>query len=413
MATKLGSVGTLVSSRSRRRIDRAMIAVGAAALGAGTAIWAGGVAEASFAGSANGKIGFVAICDPSIGQAVYTVDPNGSPPATYNCPGRTAPDYTQSTAGATDSMPFFAKDGQTLFFSSDRNPPSTSFALYSVPFGAPINGAPGAQTDGATQLTTPGSNNDYAPTVSGDGSKLAFIRCDSLNASCHLFTSALSPSVGVPVQASPAALRPPDPVSGAANRPEFDPVAGNTVLYVDTSNHIHLLNLTTGVDRDLSSESGVGTSKDEYPDWNPTATKIAFDSTRSSGTTIWEMDLTGSVATAARLWASDPGNEIEPIYGPSGSGMVWTKLGSGSNLVEYSYNAKLSTQQAVATDPLTANRTNNSQPVWQPLAGTGPITPEAPYAILLPGGALLLGGLLLRRRHGRLPSGGRTSRPGT
>lgn len=390
------------------RADHVLVGIGAITIAMGSLAWVGGTAGATFAGGANGKVAFVAICNPAIGQAVYTIDPNGSPPPTYSCPGSTAPNYAQSTAGATDSMPYFTKDGQTMYFSSNRGTTTSQpFALYSVPYGSTISGSAGSQSDGAVKLTDPGTSNDYAPTVSGDGSKLAFIRCDSTNSSCHLFTMALTPTVGAPVQATAAALRPPDAVSGAANRPELDPVTGTKVLYVDTSSHIHVLDLTTSGDRDVSSESGVGTFRDEYPDWNPSATKIAFDSTRApqGGTTIWEMDVSGPTATAASLWGShDPATEIEPIFAPSGTALVWTKLGTGSNIVEYSPNAKLSTQQPVATDPLTANRTNNSQPVWQPVPGTPPMTPEAPYAILLPGGALLFGGLLLRRRRRPLSS---------
>jgi hypothetical protein len=43
----------------------------------------------------------------------------------------------------------------------------------------------------------------------------------------------------------------------------------------------------------------------------------------------------------------------------------------------------------------------DDQPDWQPVTGTSPVLPEAPYAVLLPGGALLGGALVLTLRHRR------------
>lgn len=75
---------------------------------------------------------------------------------------------------------------------------------------------------------------------------------------------------------------------------------------------------------------------------------------------------------------------------------MWTKLGGGDNIVDWSATAQLGSH----VSPLTSNRTNNSEAAWQPVP-TNPILPEAPYAVLLPGGALVLGALVigLRRRR--------------
>jgi len=60
---------------------------------------------------------------------------------------------------------------------------------------------------------------------------------------------------------------------------------------------------------------------------------------------------------------------------------VWTKLGGGSNII-------LDMGHAVGNpdtlENLTQNRTNNSQPAWQPIP-LGASTPEVPMAALLPG----------------------------
>jgi hypothetical protein len=204
----------------------------------------------------------------------------------------------------------------------------------------------------------------------------------------------------------------PNPVSGEASRPEIDPADNSQILYVGTDNHIHLVSMASPpafADRDLSNESGIVTSQvDEYPDWNPAGTRIIFDRSHK----IYVLDPTSAPATACGLWASDPGTEIEPIFAPTdtavsstttcnptGNMYVWTKLGGGSNII-------LDEGHGVGTAStlvdLTNNRTDNSQPAWQPVP-LGAQTPEVPVAVLLPsaGAVLLAGAVSIERRRRR------------
>ena len=57
-------------------------------------------AGATFSGAQNGNVAFASICDSNTGQAIYSINQNGSPPPTYTCPGGAPPHYTQSTAGS-------------------------------------------------------------------------------------------------------------------------------------------------------------------------------------------------------------------------------------------------------------------------------------------------------------------------
>ena len=378
-------------------------------------VWVPTPAGATFGGTSPGNVTFISICDSNIGQAVYSVNPVGSPPPTYACPGGTTP-YTQSTAGSADSMPSFSSQGTTLYFASNRpgsgsNPGAGgNFAIYQEPYPSTVSGSPGSQNDGATQITTPGSSNDYAPTVSANGSELSFLRCNSGTSSCALYVQ--SPIVGgtptlVPTSVAP---RQPDPVSGAASRPEINPADSSQILYVGTDNHIHLVSVTSAfAERDLSTESGIPSGQvDEYPDWNPAGTNIILDRSHVLYV-LYGINPTAGSASACQLWQSDPATEIEPVYAPSDTTTasatncnpatnqyVWTNLGGGSNVV-------LDMGHAVGNpdvlSSLTANRGNNSQPAWQPVSPvTG--TPEVPMAALLPGlGIVILAGAFVIERQ--------------
>jgi hypothetical protein len=366
------------------------------------------VAGATFAGG-DGDIAFASICSNTIGQAVYSVSPIGSPPPTYSCPGGSGAAYTQRSAGSADSMPFFDATGSVMYFASNRN---GNFAIFEVSYPSTVSGSPGTQTDGATQLTSPVASNDYAPVVSPDGSTLAFLRCTTT--SCALYkkspVSSGSP-VAVTTVVPPLA---PDSVSGAASRPEFDPVDDTKVSYVGTDDHIHIVNITTSSDTDLSAASGIPSGDiDEYPDWSPDGTTIVFDTNQApsgdlsaTGTHfVWTITVATSVRQA--LWpAADPGKEIEPIFSPAwtsvgGGEYAWTVLGAGSNI---QLDAGTSVNRPADLVNLTSNRSNNSQPAWDPTA-PGAQAPEAPSVLLLPAAGAVVGGagwLLLATRRKRV-----------
>ncbi len=384
-------------------------------------IWFAAPAGATFTGATNGNVAFASICNSTIGQAIYSLNPNGSPPPTYTCPGGTAPNYTQSTAGSIDSMPYFSSQGTTLYFSSDRpssanNPGANgNFAVYQVSYPPSVTGSQGSQSDGAVQITFPaangGTSNDYAPTVDQNGNELTFIRCDSGTTTCALYVQ--SPIVGGTPSLVTTAVAPlqPNSVSGEASRPEIDPADPSQILYVGTDNHIHLVSLTSAfTERDLSNQSGIASGQiDEYPDWNAAGTRIIFDRSHD----VYVLNPTAAPATACELWgATDPGTEIEPLFAPtdtavssattcnpSGNSYVWTKLGGGSNII---LDMGHSVSSPAVLVSLTGNRTNNSQPAWQPIPLASQ-TPEAPIAALLPlvGAVVVASAVLLEQRRRR------------
>jgi hypothetical protein len=351
------------------------------------ALAGGAPATASFLGG-DGDLAFVADCGN--GQQVWSVSSSST--------GNTCSAYKAQTAGATDAMPYFSDGGATLYFASNRNGPWT---IYSVPYSNAANVT--ASGDGATALTNPGAvtgAQDYAPTVSADGTLMSFIRCTS---SCHLYTQAPLATSTPNLQNTPVALlAPPNTNTGDADRPEFNPVNDNLMLYVGSDNHIHLWNIGMQTDTDLSSLTGVGTFADEHPDWSPDGAAILFDSSRTSGNngqsmtgqsgnTVYVMTgvftsnpasttnptvSTSPVPTVAPRWlalsapAYAGAQQIEPVYAPNtspssdGNPMVaWVSVKSGSNI---DVLAGMSVNAPTIVDAITATRSVNSMVDWQP-----------------------------------------------
>jgi hypothetical protein len=321
-------------------------------------------------------------------------------------------------------MPYFDSTGAQLYFSSNRLASGNNvgaggnFAIYWEQYPQTVSGTPPNQMDNAVQITFPGStSNDYAPTVSTPGSgstvpsEMSFIRCNGGTTSCALYVQ--SPAIGGTPTLVPTSVpvMQPNSVSGSASRPEINPTDPTQVIYEGTDGHLHLVSLTSSfTERDLSANAGIGSGQvDEYPDWNPAGTRIIFDRSHF----VYVLDPTTPTATACALWgANDPGHEIEPLFAPtdtavstpgscnpSGNMYVWTTLGGGSNITLDEGHAVGSPDHL---DSLTNNKSNNSQPAWQPVQNPGNATPEVPVALLLPGSALILGGLAVvyeRRRR--------------
>jgi Tol biopolymer transport system component len=371
------------------RISRVMATAGLLVSALGVAA-APGVASATF-GTSNGVVSFVTTCTGF--PQVLWVNPT-SPPSPETCANYNGTNGGQQTAGGADSEPYYSAAGNTVYFSSNR---SGTWIVYSI--GAISTGNVPTPADGAVAVTSPGTSNDYAPTVTADGTKLAFIRCDSGTSTCSLEVQSLVPP-GAPSSVTtvvPVAL--PSPLTGDASRPEFDPADGSKILYEGTDGHIHMVSLTGSfTERDLSNESGIGTGQtDEYPDFNATGTKLIFDSNRSGGHKLYLFDLTGSTVPAPTLvWSTDPGVEIEPIFAPDGTKYAWAQLGAGSVIVDYQIGSAW-----FSATTLSPGRSSNSEPAWQPIPSS-PLLPESHYAIALPLGGIAVAALVLVRRRRRM-----------
>lgn len=385
------------------RIGRAAIVAGAASLLAGVAITAAPPAGATFPGG-NGKVAFVTTRAGGGAPAIFQVDPDA--PAVGTPAGNVAATTQLTGASNVDAEPFYSPDGATVLFSSNR---SGRFAIYSLPANSSPDVA--TQTDSAallSQALPADAHDDFAPSMSPDGHTVVFNRDNAglwtldLSAPDPAATAQLLYATGLATASSD---------NGAGSRPVFDPTDPSRLLYVGADNHIHLLSgigspsLST---TDLSAATGItANAADANPDWKPDGSQVVFDSTRLGGRKLFTLDPTATLASpiaAVALWPSWSRSDTQPVYSPDGLRIAYTEAVAGSSVLTnnvVSVGAPASTAINVSSVP--AGTPQNSQPSWAPGDdGPPPVVPEAPLAVLLPGAALLVGGITLEARRRRL-----------
>lgn len=390
------------------RTHRMISAAGAALVGLGTIIISPGLAGATFGGAAytNGDIAFVGNCNGGNQEILYVN------PSTVSTPPPACTSFGQQTLTGTDAEPFYSPSTTTVYFESSR---SGSFALYSIPAtysGSVADGVPG-DPDGATQLTFPtGSSQDFAPTVSGDGTTLAFIRCGSSPNTCALETMPLATGVVTTQSTLPV-----QDVNGLENgnqdRPVFNPVNSSQIVYecsvaIGSVSYghlcLHTLGTSSGADVDLSNQAEATSpwaNTDENADFKYDGSAIVFDTSGGSQgpNMIYKMAFNSATSTASGagpVWsATGQGHEIEPIFSPDGTTYAWAHYGAGSQVVTWEAGSFAHAQQVSPS-----GKSISSQPTWE--GSSVPVNaPEVPYAVLLPGSGLLAAGLALGLRRRR------------
>jgi Tol biopolymer transport system component len=154
-----------------------------------------------------------------------------------------------------------------------------------------------------------------------------------------------------------------------------------------------------------------GSYQDENPDWSPNGAEIVFDSTRGgSNHTIWTLtNLNSGTLTATPLWPGQVGaaggthkSATEPVFSPDGTEVAFVQPGPGTNVWDgeiVGMGNPIANEQDVSLSTQ-GTGTENYQPDWQPLSNpNGGETPEVPLALMLPGSALLIGGLAVAQRR--------------
>jgi hypothetical protein len=381
-------------------------------------------------------------------QNLWLVNPQGLTTANSGQGMANAPiiDPTKSfqltdTTG-TDSNPAYPQDGSKVVFSRD----TTQFTeIWEVPAAnAPAaedsstTPTPGvAAADGATELTNDQGAGNTFPSFAQDNHTVVFVQGGT-----DLVT--INDSAPAP---------PPETVlnfpgvgtlggSGAANasHPVFDP-GDSTRIALTNGNDIELL---TGVPGpgiqafDVSSlitaflaGQGYGAGTDANPNWLPSsgagAGTIVFDSSRmlpgftTKPRQLWGVSLsfagggvtvTGASPVFENTAVSPPTpaqsgfTDIQPVASPDGTTLGFTRTLSNKDIESESvllpgtgWNLPVSGTPV----ELTAAPTNPTdwEADWTGNGGGSPVLPEAPYAVLLPAGGLLVAGLALGLRRRR------------
>ncbi|MGA2521628.1 MAG: hypothetical protein ABSG81_12530 [Acidimicrobiales bacterium] len=402
-------------------LPRVLVCLGAAGLLSGVWWTAATPAGAAFPGS-NGNIAFVSTRNNDV--AIYQVNAEGSGLGTTLGDEKNT---SQLTNGSPDAEPFYSPDGNTVYYSSASD---GFWAIYSIPSSGISLPTELSQVSGSE------THDDYAPSVASDGETVVFNRD---NTALYTLYASKGPSSVCLLYAPPEGLAPASTDNGADSRAVFDPSDPSKLIFVGGDNHLHLLSgipTSTGTnpcpspgtltDTDLSAEAtapagdGITNAADADPDWNPigigtTGTQVGghnanliFDSTRGGGHTLWTMDLTDAPPAVTPLWPGLVGagktSDTQPAFSPDGNQITYTQpvVEDGTQVEDYELN-QLGNSNSSATDlTLTNGSPVNSQPDWQPVFSAQ--TPEAPLAILLPaGGLLVLGGVMGLKRRRRSP----------
>jgi hypothetical protein len=385
-----------------------------------------GVAPVAYAAypTTNGDIAFSSTRNSNV--ALYQVNPND--PNLGSSAGDQSATSTLTLGGA-DVEPFYGPDGQTVYFSTDRDA-ANDWVIFSISQATPESASHPALELSAVSGSE--AHNDYAPSVAPDKYTVVFNRDDT---SIDTLWAPNGPSSVCTLYTPPEGLAP-AMADGSGDRPVFDPVDPSKLIFTSADGHIHLLSgikFTAGsnpcasgqtglTDTDLSAEAFPTTSQyatgvDASPDWSPTGQFVVFSSTRGGGDTLFVMNLATSSPTAAPIWPSlaGPNNTVstEPVFSPDGTQVSFVQPRKGTEI----FDEMLVSQQngtwmgnGTALDlsaELTSGINLDSEPDWQPIQGTPPVLPEAPFAAALPAAALVIGGVIfgwrLRRSHRRQP----------
>jgi hypothetical protein len=424
------------------RFDRILVAAGALALLAAAAVWQVAPANASFiqTGGSNNRIVWAstrpqpAPINESNGElGLWTVNPStvtctsGGGPCTAWSSGDigelTGFDATHCPNGNNDDQPFYSPVADKVVYRSDCN--GTNHAIWEV-----TTAGTGVRT--GVPLTT-GPADDSRPSFAPDGHTVLFQRLSGHQQLWKIDDQNLPAG---------ASLVYSDPNADALT-PVYDPIDQNKIVFVSSGgghDEIILLNVSANTITNLSrlSDGQTGCTatvgnpypascstptafNDDKPDIASDAGRIVFSSTRplTSGgpvqtqSQIWSfvfnnggagmgtlpMTLFGGSAATSGTGFTD----VDPAYSPQNDNVTFQRT-TGAGDIE-SFSMPISNEQRGTSAPqdnsfVTGPAPHDITPNWGSGPGTG-LVPEVPYALLIPGAGLLVGGVTVAVRRRR------------
>jgi Tol biopolymer transport system component len=202
--------------------------------------------------------------------------------------------------GFNDMDPVWSADGRSVYFCSNRG---GGLNIWRVSLDVGRAGTP-------EQVTT-GAGDDVQPSVSPDGTRLAF---SVLGLNSDLWRLPIDPQTATPVGPPESLVATTQEDSRGVWSPDGKTVAFNSDRLGDMSIWLH--SMQDGRDRALTSGAG----GDFQANWSPDGRAIVFFSSRSGSADIWAVDTGGG---EPRRLTDDPALDINPFYGPDGASIAF------------------------------------------------------------------------------------------
>jgi hypothetical protein len=425
------------------RLDRIVAAAGAALMVVGGAVWAGAPASASFlpASGSNARIVWSssrpqpAPINESNGEmGLWTIDPtsvsctSGTNPCTSWSQGDihelTGFDAQHCPNGNNDDEPFWSADGTKVVYRSDC---TGNHEIWKVVYAAGVQQG--------TELTTDGGQDSW-PSYAPDNHTVIFQHTNGHEQLWKIDENNLG--AGSSLVYSDA--------NADALNPLYDPIDQTKIVFVSRTgahDEIVMLDTTAGTLTNLSrisaGETGCTTPvgqpfgpncssptawNDDKPDVASDAGRIVFSSTRP-------LVVGGAVQTKPQLWSFLFGNgnatagtnpmtifggtaatngtgfaDTNPAYSPQNDNITFQRTTGAGDVESFSMgvtNENRGNGQPNNDSFVTGAAPQDVTPNWGSQAG-GPVLPEAPYAVLIPGAGLVLAGSTIAIRRRRRPS---------
>ena len=320
---------------------------------AGWALLGGAVqAEAFPFPPQNGKLVFVSDRDSVDSDGSSTIDPSERNRDVYSINPDGSGLQRLTDVPATDTRPAVAPDGRRIAFTSDRSGGEDVFIMNSN----------GTQQTRVTDRGAP----DREPSFSADGQRLTY-------SVVHASTLPGGASEGdiwtVNVDGTETTR-----LTFDRQLDEFDPSYspdGSKIAFVSAtpgspdrnSRDILVMNADGSSVTNLTVGNGGAGFRDDDPAFSPDGSSIAFTSNRDGGTEVWVMDADGG----APVQLTDSANaDQDPAFSPDGQKIAFTaRRGARTNV--YTMNASDGSDQTQLTNDNTGLDETDELASWQPV----------------------------------------------
>jgi Tol biopolymer transport system component len=334
-------------------------------------------AEAAFPGS-NGVIAFSSLRDGN--RNIYVHD------LTIPNPGPN--EFQLTTSVGDDFTPALDPAGTHIVFMSQRKDPPTTGTGKARIWTLNLNHS-GSTWSSSNETdvsgTSPSTPAATQPSWSRDGTQIVYVSAGSPHSQIFVMNADGTNKHAV--------LTAPDGCDDTL--PAWSPVADRIAYTSQCGTHAQIFVVpvnATGTQVGPAVNLSNNAFSDTKPDWSPDGSKLAFASDATGSSQIYSMSSSdGSSRTQLTTDLNDNG---QPAWSPDGAQIVYASHLDTTSVVTMAVPSGGGSPTVV-----TPQTNSNDEPNWGPVPGSSPVTPEVPYAIALPGIAMLAVGTYGWRRR--------------